>query len=256
MGKKLQVFFIDSDMKILDTYTLFPGIYDPIMKHINFQAWGNFILRSIEPDYPTSILDLGCGTGSLLKELPPMILKTGLDRSEKMLEVARKRVRDADFHKMDMISFELTQKYELALCTHDCLNYITEVYDLRSHFKCVRNALADRGYYFFDVSSEYNLKKNFHNQTIQEKFENVGIIWENNYDPQKKEIISTLNFEIRGENGPEYFREVHLQKYYSVEEIIVIAEEAGFSVLRIGSDYKKWKYDPNTSLINFLLKKN
>ncbi len=239
-------------MKNLDPYTLFPGIYDPIMEHIDFRAWTNFILASIEPHYPTTLLDIGCGTGSLIREFPQLTHKTGFDRSSKMLEIAKFRNPNCEFILGDMCKIQLNRNYDLIVCTHDTLNYIINVYDLESHFSSVRSALEDDGYYFFDISSEYNLKKNFHNQTIRETYGDTSIIWENIYNESKKEIISTLTFQVHSLNGTEYFQELHIQRYYSNEEIICIAEGQGFEILRIGSDYKKWKLDTNCSLINFL----
>lgn len=242
-------------MKNLPPYTLFPMIYDPMMKHILFKSWTNFILESMEPDYPTTLLDLGCGTGSLLKEFPPMLHKTGLDRSEKMLEIAKIRVPNVEWVVSDMISFKSPRLYDLVVCTHDCLNYIINIYELQMHFFSVRDALEKGGYYFFDISSEYNLKKNFHNHTIRESFDSMNILWENRYDEYRKEITSTLTFEVQTNRGTEVSREVHIQKYYSIEEIKILAEKSGFEVLKIGSDYKKWKLDPSASLITFLARK-
>lgn len=242
-------------MKNLPPYTVFPTIYDPIMKHIMFKSWTNFILESMEPDYPTTLLDLGCGTGSLLREFPPMVHKTGLDRSEKMLEIAKTRVSNVEWILSDMINFQIPRVYDLVVCTHDCLNYIVNLYELQMHFFSVREVLEKGGYYFFDISSEYNLRKNFHNHTIRESFESMNLLWENTYDEIKKEITSTLTFEVQTPQGTESCREVHIQKYYSTEEIKILAEKSGFDVLKIGSDYRKWKFDPSASLINFLVKK-
>jgi len=242
-------------MKISEPYSIFPEIYDPIMEHINFQAWANFILTSIEPDYPKSLLDIGCGTGSLIKEFPDLSLKMGIDKSKKMLEIARFRYPYANFLEADMKKFEVPEKFDLVVCTHDSLNYLIESSSMKSHFNSVYKVLEDRGYYFFDISSEYNLKKNFHNQTIRETYGDVSIIWENDYNNNNREITSTLTFEVHTVDGTEYFQEIHIQRYYPNEEIIGIAEEQGFEILRIGSDYKKWKLDQNCSLINFLAKK-
>ncbi len=242
-------------MKISEPYSVFPRIYDPIMEHINFQSWTNFILQSIEPSYPQSLLDIGCGTGSLLKEFPEISKKVGLDRSKKMLEMAMFRYPYADYIQADMDNFQVSSLFDLIVCTHDSLNYLTDPASLESHFQCVWNSLESKGHYFFDISSEYNLKRNFHNQTIRESYGNTSILWENSYNPSSREITSTLTFEVNERNGTEYFQEIHVQRFYPNEEIIQIAEKVGFEILRVGSDYKKWKQEPHCSLITFLATK-
>lgn len=68
---------------------------------------------------PVRTLDLGCGTGRLTAflvrlGLDPRLI-TGVDESERMLDFARTRVREATFLKQDLLQLDLpTKDFQLA----------------------------------------------------------------------------------------------------------------------------------------------
>jgi len=237
-------------------YAKFAEVYDHVMGHIDFKKWALFILKSSFPDkIPARALDLGCGTGSLFRYFPAMTYKVGMDISPEMVSTANKNYPDTVFQVGDIRSFKFDSAFDLITCNHDTLNYLTDYSDLDKHFTSIRNNLADNGYYLFDVSSERNLTQNFHDRIFRETIGNTLFIWENSYDEKKKEIISNLYFATDDENGFHEFKEVHKQRYYSNDEIKHSVEKNGLKLLKIGSDYKKWSYDKNASLINYKVSK-
>ncbi len=243
-------------MQTAKPYAKFSDIYDHVMGHIDFKKWALFILNSSFPDkIPVRALDLGCGTGSLFKYFPATTLKVGMDISPEMIHAAKLNYPTAEFKVGDIRDFKFDSRFDLITCNHDTLNYLTARQDLDKHFTSIRNNLSDNGYYFFDVSSELNLTQNFHDRIFRETIGNTLFIWENSYDEKKKEIISSLYFATDDENGFHEFKEVHKQRYYSNDEIKHSLEKNGLTLLKIGSDYKKWSYDKNASLINFKVMK-
>jgi ubiquinone/menaquinone biosynthesis C-methylase UbiE len=67
------------------------GLTDPVIR----DAWRR-LLRSALPEPPADVADVGCGTGSLSVLLATDGYRVvGLDASEKMLEVARRKATDA-----------------------------------------------------------------------------------------------------------------------------------------------------------------
>jgi SAM-dependent methyltransferase len=243
-------------MQVAKPYSKFSEIYDHIMGHIDFKKWALFILNSSFPnEIPAKALDLGCGTGSLFRYFPAATVKTGMDISFEMISAAKKNYPDANFQVGDIRDFQFEFPFDLITCNHDTINYLTSIEDLNKHFSSIRNNLSDNGYYFFDVSSERNLTQNFHDKIFRETIGDTFFIWENSYDQKNKEIISSLYFGINDENGFQEFKEVHRQRYYTNEEIKSVLEKNGLELLKIGSDYKKWSYDKNASLINFKVRK-
>jgi SAM-dependent methyltransferase len=225
------------------------------MDHVDFYGWAEFIARSIHPNVPKSILDLGCGTGTLLKYLPYKARKVGLDSSPQMLEKARENFPEGSYFQGNIEKFDLPERFDLILCTHDTVNYLLEPESLENHFSNVYRALIPCGYYFFDISSEYNLQVNFHKQIFKGKYENFYFIWENEYDPVEKLIYSTLRFTYQ-ENGETVTqKEVHVQKYYPVSYVESILEKNNFRIMERGSDYKTKKVHAKSSLLTYLVQK-
>jgi ubiquinone/menaquinone biosynthesis C-methylase UbiE len=76
----------------MPSYDIFGKFYDAVMgdgsesaKHLSD------LIRLSKPD-ATKLLELGCGTGSILKHLQDSYDVSGLDLSTKMLAIARKKV--------------------------------------------------------------------------------------------------------------------------------------------------------------------
>ena len=65
------------------------------------------LLRAISLLPPARVLDVACGTGSLTQHLGPEV--TGLDQSEAMLEVARRRTPGADFVRGDALQMPFAE---------------------------------------------------------------------------------------------------------------------------------------------------
>lgn len=75
-----------------------------------------------------SVLDVGCGQGSLLQDLRPLRPQAryaGVDFSEKALEVARQRAPDAEFAALDLTRAHLERRFDLVLCT-DVVEHIED----------------------------------------------------------------------------------------------------------------------------------
>src|SRR5688500_12613524 len=56
------------------------------------------------------VLEVGCGTGELLNEIRAE-MKTGIDFSPSMIEIAKKRFPNLDFHVMPAEAISLDGKY-------------------------------------------------------------------------------------------------------------------------------------------------
>ncbi len=91
------------------------------------------------------VLDLGCGTGELIFELTNKFNNlevTGIDFSEKMIEISKKRNPSAKHLKMDASELNvLDSKYDIIVCTHS-MPYYKEP---KNVFKHLNNLLSDEG---------------------------------------------------------------------------------------------------------------
>ena len=220
----------------MDAYTSFAEVYDMFMDNIPYEDWCGY-LTSLLKEYGINdglVLDLGCGTGTLTellaKEGYDMI---GVDVSEDMLQEAIEKRAESGlpilYLLQDMREFELFGTVDIVLSLCDSINYITEESELLEVFKLVNNYLEPKGYFIFDLNTEYKFKNLLGNKSFSDAEENKAYIWQNYYDEDEKINEYYVNFFIEDEKTGLYERieEVHYEKAYSIETIRRLLTESG-----------------------------
>jgi SAM-dependent methyltransferase len=89
--------------------------FGPMSRHIR-----RYIKKLIRPLQFRSVLDVGCGQGSLLEELIgefPGIEPHGVDLSPAGLEIARRRVPNGEFATLDLTHGTTGRTYDLLICS-------------------------------------------------------------------------------------------------------------------------------------------
>ena len=99
--------------------------YDLLYEDKNYSKELKFIEKSF-PEGAKKILELGCGTGSYTK----LLLEKGydvtsIDISEKMLNIARKKVPYGKFIQGDIKDFKLNEKFDVCLVLFAVMGYVT-----------------------------------------------------------------------------------------------------------------------------------
>jgi len=107
----------------------------------------------------SSLLELGCGTGSILARLTSVPSLTGLDRSPGMLAVAREKVPGARLVEGDMKAFSLGETFDVVISVFDSLNHLLSFGDWQSMFDLVHQHLTDGGLFIFDVNTLGELRR-------------------------------------------------------------------------------------------------
>lgn len=72
----------------------------------------------------TDLLDIACGTGEHIKQLKNDFKCTGIDLSKEMLAVARKKVKQARFIRANMLSFNLSKKFDVITCLDQSISLL------------------------------------------------------------------------------------------------------------------------------------
>jgi 2-polyprenyl-3-methyl-5-hydroxy-6-metoxy-1,4-benzoquinol methylase len=95
--------------------------WDDMKRYGPFSRYVRRILKSIiRPLEFRSVLDVGCGQGSLLEELRaefPHIKPHGIDISQSAIELARQKVPNGRFWVLDIAKESLDEKIDLVVCS-------------------------------------------------------------------------------------------------------------------------------------------
>ena len=141
------------------SYESFALHYDEVMG--DRQEVARQVAALIRRHHPRakSVLELGCGTGSMLKLLSKSYRVTGLDLSSSMLSVARQKVPKALLLRQDITRFQMHERYDVIICVFDTMNHITSFTDWKRIFKRARAHLNPGGLFLFDVNTAYKLER-------------------------------------------------------------------------------------------------
>ena len=134
-------------------YQRFAPFYDVVMDDPGPRAVRvDAAVARYRPD-AASLLELGCGTGSILARLETGAQLTGLDRSPEMLAIAAAKVPGAELVEGDMAGFDLGRRFDVVACVFDSINHLLDVASWASLINCVDRHLTDGGLFVFDVNT-------------------------------------------------------------------------------------------------------
>jgi len=80
------------------------------------------------------VLELGCGTGSMLEHLQDSYQVSGLDTSSRMLSIARKKVSRAGLFRQNMVDFKINERFDVIFCVFDSINHVRRFSDWKKVF--------------------------------------------------------------------------------------------------------------------------
>jgi SAM-dependent methyltransferase len=134
-------------------YERFAAFYDEVMDDPAPRAAR--VLEAIARYRPgaASLLELGCGTGSILQRLTGVPTLVGLDLSPEMLAVAGTKAPGAELLEGDLTSFSLGRTFDVIICVFDTLNHLLTFDAWLSAFDSVAAHLAPGGLFVFDINT-------------------------------------------------------------------------------------------------------
>ena len=86
-----------------------------------------------------TLLDVACGTGAHLAELRSWYAVEGVELSEAMLAIARRRLPDVALHPGDMRDFSLPRRFDVITCLFSSIGYTRVADEMR---RAVHNMAA------------------------------------------------------------------------------------------------------------------
>lgn len=228
----------------MSAYEAFAAIYDTLMDDFDYPSWAEYYVQLMARMgvVPKKMCECACGTGSLTVQFAAMGMRvTGVDLSEKMLELAQKKARlngvQAMFVCQDMCALQLPRPVEALLCTCDGVNYLADDDRVRAFFERAYASVKRGGVFAFDISSPHKLKDVLGNGFFGEERDEVAYLWSNRYDDKDDTVTMDLTFFVHeGDELYRRFSETHVQKAHDPEKLKQLLEEAGFRDVRIYGD--------------------
>ncbi len=249
----------------MEAYTDFAMVYDTFMDETPYEEWCGHIVELLDrygdlPDSGTdanlrqeknTILDLGCGTGTLTELLARRGYEMiGIDNAQEMLQIAMdKRAQsglDILYLLQDMREFELYGTVGAVISVCDSINYLLEEEDILKTFRLVNNYLYPRGLFIYDFNTVYKYATVIGDATIAENREECSFIWENYYHEEEEINEYDLTVFVKEDAAPERgrrqdtyrsdpvfhrFQETHYQRGYRLEQMLRLVEQAGLQFL-------------------------
>lgn len=232
--------------------------YDELMDHVDYKQWAEYIktIFSLHDKKIKSLVDMSCGTGSLLVPLSKSrIHLTGSDNSFRMLQLAKEKTKDSDIHfiaaDFRKLPF-LDKKFDAALVMYDSVNYLLKEKEVQLFLSEAYRILKKHGLLIFDVVTPYTCSKYFRNYHVQE-FDENGDGYERKSWFDEKKSLQYNEFHINYDN--ETFFERHKQRIRSVEHWADLLKQSLFADFTVFGDFTFMPAKKKSERVHFICEK-
>lgn len=204
-------------------------------------------LKELFPPHTQSVLEIACGPAYHAIHLATMGYKTaGLDLSVTMLKFAEKKAQkkgvSVEWHHQDMRKFQLTKKYDAAICVLDSLRLLTTKKEIISHLEAVASNLTEKGIFVTEWSHP---KDWFSKRTVEDSWveERDGItikatVQSEVTDVENQITTDTLCYTIR--NGePVTIVDVEKKRLILPQEFLLLVDMSPFEFVSFYGAYDK-----------------
>jgi len=131
-----------------DLATVYEAMYQTF---INYDEEYIFYSQILKKHNKSEVLEIGSGTGNLAQRfLANQFKYKGLDYSQDMIAIAKKKVPNGLFLEGDMRSFQLLYLVESALITGRTISYLLKNEEVNATFSTIYNNLKSKGILCFD----------------------------------------------------------------------------------------------------------
>jgi ubiquinone/menaquinone biosynthesis C-methylase UbiE len=208
---------------------------------------------------PREILDVGCGTGNhslILSKRGYRVV--GIDRSEPMLKVARRKSSDAhsnvQFEHMDMRKISIKErKFDVAVILFGGFTYLLKDSDVESCFSSIRKHLNPGGLIIFEfwqgsgilpVASTSQGYRYWDRMGDEKSGQLLIRLSTGRYDSLTNRLTLVFDhyvFDTKASRTLDLFQETHVMRTYDVAEVKRLLIESGFNPIAF---YAKGLDDP------------
>ncbi|MBP1572744.1 MAG: class I SAM-dependent methyltransferase [Oscillospiraceae bacterium] len=220
-------------------YSRFAKHYDLLTGNVDYDEIADMYDRLITQygRLGGTLLDLGCGTGSLSERMCKKGYDViGLDASGDMLSVADMKKNesglDIQYVCQDMTALELYGRVDYTVSSLDCLNHLQGEKELRRTFARVSEYTEDGGLFIFDMNTLRKHREVLSDNCFIYEEEDVFCVWQNFFDEETGCVEISLDFfEMDEEGRYDRYCEDFAEMAYPIESVGKWLGEAGFELL-------------------------
>ncbi len=215
----------------------FGNIYELLTYDVPDELWVDVIHHYI--DSAESVLDMGCGTGRILKQLD-IKEKYGFDVSRHMIEYAKSQteLQSASLSVQDMLTFQYDRTFDAIVAASDVLNYLNNEAEISQVFERLAHHLSPGGVFVFDIHSVYKMLNEFNNQTYADDLDDVSYIWFTYTGEEELSVMHEMIFFNKQDDGS-YIKsqETIHQRTYAYETMLNLIRESPLEHVHSFSDF-------------------
>ena len=185
----------------MESYGVLAEYYDSLTTDVDYENWADFLekLFARSGEEVSSVVDLGCGTGSLTAELTCR-------------------------------GYEMT--VDAVVCCLDSLNYVTRPTAVQRTFRRVFQNLRPGGLFIFDIRTPEFLRA-MDGQVFLDETEDVCCIWRGEFSERRNILSYYMDLFLLDEDD-RWVREgeIHEEYAYEPDDLALWLTQAGFTGIR------------------------
>ncbi len=213
-------------------FTKTAKFYDTLYHFLDYETASQKIYNIIksENSKAQSLLDVGCGTGKHLEFLKKDFLVEGLDLNQELLEIAKTRLPEVNFHLDNMIDFNLATSFDVVSCLFSSIAYVRSLSNMRKSISRMASHLNPNGILIVEpwISPEqYWLGKLIANHIDQP---DLKISWMYIQEVDGNVSVFNINYLVGTPEGVSYFTEKHEMGMFTQGEYFQAFLDAGLDV--------------------------
>ncbi|MCL1803841.1 MAG: class I SAM-dependent methyltransferase [Eubacteriaceae bacterium] len=241
----------------MSIYKHFSEFYDSYIAQYDYSLWFSYLcmLSGYDSFSGKRVLDLGCGTGSMLARFASEgAIAIGVDISEDMLEKAYSKLfpkhSSAMIVNADISDVVFSYKIDFAYSMGDTVNYLNNE-QMAKLLENVYTMLAEGSAFTFDIINTEFLNDGRMDETV---FTELGSIrFERKINESQSAVFTQVHLPSLA--NCEDLVEEHIQYLHTPDSLTVLAQEAGFRSCCFYDIFSTELYTKNSEKIQGLLRK-
>lgn len=208
-----------------------------------------------------TVLDLGCGSGEHVQALNQNGFKVrGIDISESMVEIAKKRYPKCEFEIADLQTYKKEDPMDAIICMFGTFNYIIKDQEISDALINIRESLRPKGLFILEIWNSSPVRKIKRKPIAPVSLSKVGgVMIKRNRgfrvasSPEGIENLVEVNFIFN--LNQETVKDRHVMRVFSFSEIKTILLSIGFDILNNYSNFRMEKFQETAGRMLLICKR-